>query len=318
MVSNLSKWRTNIWTDWCPGCGNYGIITAQTMALAELGLDSTQVVIVSGIGCSGKTPHFINANGVHTLHGRAIPFAMGIKMANPNLTVIVNGGDGDIMGIGMGHFVALGRRNFDIVVILHNNGVYGLTKGQASPTLPRGIKTKALTKPNIQDAVNPIAIALASGYTFVARSYAFKIQHLKEIIKKAIQHKGSAFIDILQPCVVYNNIYTKDYYEDRIYILDKDPSWNPIVRELDEKEVTKKIEQAWKKSLEWEDRIPIGIFYQNPHVSTYEERIGEKIPFYMSLPPAKQVIANDDGKPIIDAETFKMLFKEKIVKVKIT
>ncbi|MHA1616659.1 MAG: 2-oxoacid:ferredoxin oxidoreductase subunit beta [Candidatus Njordarchaeales archaeon] len=318
MANKQHNWRTQVWIDWCPGCGNYGILNAEILALRELGLDPTKTVIVSGIGCSAKTPHFINANGVHTLHGRGIPFAMGIKLANPNLTVIVHGGDGDLLGIGMAHFVALGRRNLDITVILHNNGVYGLTKGQASPTLRKGLKTKALTKPNIQDAVNPVAVALATGYTFVARSYAFNTKHLKEIIKKAIQHKGSALIDVLQPCVTYNNIYTKEYYEERIYLLEEEPSWDPVVRKPDEEEVITKLSNAWIKSMEWEDRIPIGIFYQNPYVDTFEERIRNEIPDYFENPPAKQPINTEENLPIIDTNAFKTIFSEKIVKIKKT
>lgn len=311
MASN-HNWKTSLWIDWCPGCGNFGIIMAEIQAFRELGLDPTQTVVVSGIGCSGKTPHYINSNGVHTLHGRAIPFAMGIKLANPNLTVVVNGGDGDLLGIGAGHFVALGRRNLDITVILHNNGVYGLTKGQAAPTLGRGIRTKALAKPNIHDAINPIALALASGYTFVARSYAFDLKHLREIIKKAIKHKGSALVDVLQPCITYNNIYTKEYYEERIYKIE-DEGWDPTVKSLDPEEVEEKLSAAWKKAMEWEKRIPIGIFYENPHVESFEERIQREIPNYLENPPAKQTIMSKDGKTIVTRRDFLRIFKEKIV-----
>jgi len=315
MVSDPSKWKTDLWIDWCPGCGNFGIVNAEKLAFAELDLDPTKVVVVSGIGCSGKIMQYINANGVHTLHGRAIPFAMGIKLANPELTVLVNGGDGDLLGIGMGHFVALGRRNLDIVVILHNNGVYGLTKGQAAPTLGRGIKTKALAKPNIQDAVNPITVAISSGYTFVARSYAYNIKHLKETIKKAIRHKGAALIDVLQPCVTYNNIYTRQYYENRLYDLSTDPNWDPIVNTANVKEVAMKIDQACKKALEWKERIPIGVFYQNPYVPTFEERLKKEIPSYFDSPPAKDAISADDGKPVINRKFFIEIFKEKVVNV---
>jgi len=315
MVSDPSKWKTDLWIDWCPGCGNFGIVNAEKLAFAELDLDPTKVVVVSGIGCSGKIMQYINANGVHTLHGRAIPFAMGIKLANPELTVLVNGGDGDLLGIGMGHFVALGRRNLDIVVILHNNGVYGLTKGQAAPTLGRGIKTKALAKPNIQDAVNPITVAISSGYTFVARSYAYNIKHLKETIKKAIRHKGAALIDVLQPCVTYNNIYTRQYYENRLYDLSTDPNWDPIVNTANVKEVEMKIEQANKKALEREERIPIGVFYQNSYVPTFEERLKKEIPSYFDSPPAKDAISTDDEKPVINRKFFIEIFKEKVVNV---
>ncbi|NON62721.1 thiamine pyrophosphate-dependent enzyme, partial [Acidianus sp. RZ1] len=198
------------WNDWCPGCGDFGILNAEQMALNELGLNPNKVVIVSGIGCSGKLPHFMRnpISGVHTLHGRAVAFALGIKESNPELEVIVNAGDGDQLGIGVGHFVSIGRRNPDITLILHDNGVYGLTKGQAAPTLRKGVKTKSLPRPNINDNINPLALAITSGYTFVARSYAYDVKHLKDIIKAAVQHKGLSLIDVLQPCPTYNDINT--------------------------------------------------------------------------------------------------------------
>jgi len=310
----MNFYKTPVWQDWCPGCGNYGIIAAVYKAFAELELDPSKTVVVSGIGCSGKISHFIRVNGVHTLHGRAIPFAMGIKIANPELEVVVHGGDGDLLGIGAGHFVALGRRNIDMVVIMHDNKVYGLTKGQASPTLPRGIKTKSLAKPNIQDSLNPIALALASGYTFVARAYAFESEHLKEIIKKAIKHKGAAFIDVLQPCVTFNDIHTVEYYKNRIYKLE-DGGWDPLPREESEEAVMEKLLKAFEKSMEWNDRIPIGVFYINPYVPTFEERIVEKNPSYKTNYPARQVI-DRNGKPIVDINVFKKLFQDYIVNVK--
>ncbi|MBP1358319.1 MAG: 2-oxoacid:ferredoxin oxidoreductase subunit beta [Sulfolobus sp.] len=281
------------WNDWCPGCGNFGILNAEQQALMELGLDPKSVVLVSGIGCSGKIPHFmrIPVSGVHTLHGRAIAFASGIKLSNPELTVIVNGGDGDLLGIGAGHFVAAGRRNIDMVVILHDNGVYGLTKGQASPTLKRGEKTKSLPKPNIMDAINPIFLAISSGYTFVARGYAYDVKHLKELIKSAIKHKGLAFIDVLQPCPTYNDINTKEWYDKRIYKLETLPDWDPIVKK--QEEVEEKIKKAIDKSFEWGERIPIGIFYVNENVPTYEERIKSNSPTYLEYPPSKQIIEKD-------------------------
>jgi len=282
-----------VFVDWCPGCGNFGILNAEQQAIIDLGLDPKSVVIVSGIGCSGKIPHFmrIPVSGVHTLHGRAIAFATGIKLANPELTVIVNGGDGDLLGIGAGHFVAAGRRNIDMVVILHNNGVYGLTKGQASPTLRRGEKPKSLPRPNINDAVNPIALAISSGYTFVARGYAYDVKHLKELIKAAIKHKGLAFIDVLQPCPTYNDINTKEWYDKRIYKLETLPDWDPVVRKPEE--LNEKIKKAIDKSLEWGDKIPIGIFFVNETVPSYEERIATNSPSYFENPPAKQIIEKE-------------------------
>jgi len=281
------------WNDWCPGCGNFGILNAEQQAIMELGLDPKSVVLVSGIGCSGKTPHFmrIPVSGVHTLHGRAIAFASGIKLANPELTVIVNGGDGDLLGIGAGHFVAAGRRNIDMVVILHDNGVYGLTKGQASPTLKRGEKTKSLPRPNINDAINPIALAVSSGYTFVARGYAYDVKHLKELIKAAVKHKGLALIDVLQPCPTYNDINTKEWYDKRVYKLETLPDWDPVVKKPEE--VNEKMKKAIDKSLEWGERVPIGIFYINESVPSYEERIKSNSSAYLENPPAKQIIEKE-------------------------
>ncbi|WP_291998638.1 2-oxoacid:ferredoxin oxidoreductase subunit beta [Caldivirga sp.] len=301
-------YRSKVWVDWCPGCGNFGILAAETQAFAELGLNPRETVVVSGIGCSGKTPHFMNVEGVHTLHGRSIPYAMGIKLANPNLTVVVNGGDGDLLGIGVGHFVSAGRYNVDLTIILHDNGVYGLTKGQASPTLPRNVKTKALPKPNIKDAVNPIVLALASGYTFVARAYAYDTRHLKEVIKEAIRHKGTALVDVLQPCPTYNDINTKEWYDKRIYKLENE-KWDPKVK--DPKEVEEKLVKAIEKAREpMDEKIPIGIFYQNELEPTYTDRLASRISNYLELPPAKQIIDyNGESLTLID----KILEKRRVI-----
>jgi 2-oxoglutarate ferredoxin oxidoreductase subunit beta len=310
----MSDFRTDVYADWCPGCGDFGIMTALQMALAELGLEPHQVVIVSGIGCSGKVPHNVKAYGVHTLHGRTLPFALGIKIANPELEVIAIGGDGDGLGIGAGHFVNTGRRNLDITYIIHNNGVYGLTKGQASPTLRLGLKTKAIPRPNINEAVNPIALALVAGYTFVARSYAYDVKHLKETIKQGIQHKGLAFIDALQPCPTYNDINTKDWYagedrkdtktgkpQSRLYKLEE-TGHDPLVRGLDE-DFEKKM-KALNKTREWGDRIPIGVFYKNELEPTFLERITHRIPFYLTNPPAKQKISDRADLSVADLTEF--------------
>jgi 2-oxoglutarate ferredoxin oxidoreductase subunit beta len=310
MGLKISDFKTDVFADWCPGCGDFGIMTALQMALAELGLEPHQTVIVSGIGCSGKEPHNIKAYGVHTLHGRTLPFATGIKLANPELEVLAIGGDGDGLGIGAGHFVNTGRRNIDITYIIHDNGVYGLTKGQASPTLRLGIKTKAIPKANINEAVNPIALASVSGYTFVARSYAYDVKHLKETIKQAIRHKGLAFIDVLQPCPTYNDINTKDWYagedrkdpktgkpQSRLYKLEEQ-GYDPVVHSLSE-EFNKKM-AAIEKSREWGDRIPIGVFYKNDVEPTFAQRITDRIPFYMSSPPAKQEISDQADLSIAD------------------
>ncbi len=309
-----SDFRTDVFADWCPGCGDFGILNALQMAFSELGLQPHQIVLVSGIGCSGKEPHNIKAYGVHTLHGRTLPFATGIKIANPELEVLAIGGDGDGLGIGAGHFVNAGRRNLHITYIIHNNGVYGLTKGQASPTLKLGLKTKSLPRPNINDAVNPIALALVAGYTHVARSYAYDVKHLKDMIIQAVKHKGLAFIDCLQPCPTYNDIITKEWYsgEDRIdpktgkpqqrlYKLEE-TGYDPVVHDLDE-DFRKKM-AAMDKAREWGDRIPIGVFYKNELRPTFNERITDRMPFYPENPPAKQRISDENGFSIAELQEF--------------
>lgn len=271
-----------MFNDWCPGCGDFGILRGVESALSEMKLDFTDAVLVSGIGCSGKLPHLVSGpiSGVHTLHGRALAFALGIKLANPSLKVIVNAGDGDTFGIGMGHFVSAGRRNASIALIVHDNRVYGLTKGQASPTMPMGERTKALAKPNINDSINPIALAVTSGYTFVARSFAYDTALTKDLIKQAVSHRGMALVDVLQPCPTYNDINTNEWYRKRIYNLDEDP-------EVHEKsETLGKMTEAIKNAYLEEDRIPVGVFYKNELVPTYEERISEYVPDYLNNYPA--------------------------------
>jgi 2-oxoglutarate/2-oxoacid ferredoxin oxidoreductase subunit beta len=308
-----SDYKTDVYVDWCPGCGDYGILSALQMAIAELNLEPHNVVVVSGVGNAAKTPHFVKVNGVHTLHGRLLPFAMGIKVANPNLEVIGVGGDGDGLGIGAGHFVNAGRRNIDMAYLIYNNGVYGLTKGQASPTLRLGMQTKSLPNPNINDAVNPVALAITCGYTFAARSYAFDVIHLKNTIKTAIAHKGLAFVECLQPCPVYNDINTKDWYagedrkdtegkaQSRLYKLEE-AGFDPVVHEAGE-EFKKKV-AGLEKAQEWGDKIPIGVFYQNELKPTFQERFAARIPFYVENPPGKQHLKDENGVSTVDLSEF--------------
>ena len=313
MAHKASEYKTDNYIDWCPGCGDYGILSALQMALAELNLEPQNVVVVSGVGNAAKTPNFVKVNGVHTLHGRLLPFAMGIKVANPNLEVIGVGGDGDGLGIGAGHFVNTGRRNIDMAYLLYNNGVYGLTKGQASPTLRLGMQTKSLPKPNINEAINPVALAITSGYTFVARSYAFDVMHLKNTIKQAIEHKGLALVECLQPCPAYNDINTKDWYagedrkdtsgkpQSRLYKLET-IGFDPVVRDASE-EFKKKI-TGLEKAQEWGDKIPIGVFYKNELKPTFQERFAKRIPFYLQNPPAKQKLKEENGVSTLDLSEF--------------
>ena len=308
MALKLADYKTDVHNDWCPGCGDFGIVNALQMALAEMGIERDKATIFSGIGCSGKTSHFINTYGVHTLHGRVLTFAQGGKLANPEMTVVAVGGDGDGLGIGAGHFVAAGRRNVDMTYIIFDNGVYGLTKGQASPTLKLGEQTKSLASPNTNYDVNPIGLAVASGFTFVARGYSYDVRHLKDLIIKAVKHKGLAFLDVLQPCPTYNDINTRDWYagvdlaqesierHSRIYKLE-DTQFDPLVHYDDEVEVNEKLSQALIKSLEWGTKIPIGLFYQNGLISPYSIRLKDQIPNYPENPPAKQKIS-ENGLPI--------------------
>jgi len=308
----LSDYKTEVHNDWCPGCGDFGILNSIQMSLSDLKIPPHDVALFSGIGCSGKTPHFIHTYGIHTLHGRVLPFAQGAKLSNPNLKIIAVGGDGDGLGIGSGHFVNAGRRNVNMTYIIYNNGVYGLTKGQAAPTLKLGMKTKSLPQPNMNDSINPISLAIISGFTFIARGYSYDIKHLKDVIKKGILHNGLSYIDVLQPCPTYNDINTKEWYQS--YEIDKEDSSKkiPKVYKLDEEnyngfvsdenEIPHKISLAIEKSREWEKRIPIGIFYQNDKAITYEERIENRIENYLSNPPAKQIINDKEGYTIANID----------------
>ena len=305
MALKIADFKTDVHNDWCPGCGDFGIVNAIQMALAEMGIKRDKTVIFSGIGCSGKTSHFINTYGVHTLHGRVLTFAQGAKIANNDLTVVAVGGDGDGLGIGAGHFVAAGRRNVDMTYIIFDNGVYGLTKGQASPTMKLGEQTKSLPSPNTNYNVNPIGLAVTSGFTFVARGYSYDVRHLKDLIIKSVEHKGLSFLDVLQPCPTYNDINTRDWYagadlvdeaqkrHSRIYKLEDEEGYDPNVRHATDAELNHKLSQALVKSLEWGQRIPIGVFYRNDGITPYGQRIQGTISNYFENYPAKQQIAKN-------------------------
>jgi 2-oxoglutarate ferredoxin oxidoreductase subunit beta len=306
----LKDYRTKVHNDWCPGCGDFGILNAIQMALFEMKLEPHDVAIFSGIGCSGKTPHFVNTYGFHTLHGRSLPIATGAKLANTALTVIAVGGDGDGYGIGAGHFVNTGRRNLDFTYVVHDNQVYGLTKGQAAPTLPKGEKTKSMSAPAIVQAINPIATAITAGYTFVARSYALDVRHLKEILKAAVLHKGSALVDVLQTCPTYNDINTKEWYAGtelpskapRLYKLEE-TGYDGVVKDSqDMNEVNQKKGQAMIKSFEWGEKIPIGLFFRTQQ-PTFEEMIAGRMPIFKEIPLTKQDLFHRDVSPIFESLT---------------
>lgn len=238
-------------TAWCPGCGNFGILRGLGQALEELALQPNQVLYVSGIGQAGKTPHYIEGNVLNTLHGRTLPTATGAKLANSELTVFAIGGDGDGYAEGGNHFLHAIRKNVDITYLVHDNQVFGLTKGQASPRSDQGMVTGTTPQGVAIEAFNPLATAITLNGGFVARSYAGDREHMARTIKAAVEHRGFALIDILQPCVTFNRINTYQYYRQRVYDLDQEADYDRSDRSA-----------AWAKSWEWGDRIPIGILYQ--------------------------------------------------------
>jgi 2-oxoglutarate ferredoxin oxidoreductase subunit beta len=245
-------------TAWCPGCGNFSILEAVKQGLVDSGIAPHEVLLVSGIGQAAKAPHYLNANVFNGLHGRALPVATGAKLANPDLRIIVESGDGCNYGEGGNHFLAAIRRNIDLTLIVHNNQIYGLTKGQASPTSEEGLVTKAQPEGVASLPFNPIAVAVAMQASFVARGFSGMIEHLAGLIEKAIAHEGFALIDVLQPCVSFNKVNTFAWYKKRCYTLpdEYDPSdW----------------QAAMQTAVEWGDKIPLGIIYRNQRTS-FEKR----------------------------------------------
>ncbi len=217
-----AKFNTLQTPNWCPGCGNFGLQSALKKALGQLGLLPHQVCLSTGIGCSGKMAHWVHAYGLHGLHGRTLPVAAGIKLANHELTVIAEGGDGDGLSEGMGHFIHACRRNLDFTYIIHNNGVFSLTTGQASSTGRQGRETATTPHGAIEPPFSPTALAIASGASFVARGFSGDVEHLKDIYVQAISHKGFAFVDVMQVCVTYNREKSYPWYQDRIHKLTPD------------------------------------------------------------------------------------------------
>lgn len=255
---------------WCPGCGNFGILNAFKNALVDLGLEPHQFTIVSGIGQAGKFPHYLKCNTFNGLHGRSLPVATGIKLSNHKMTVIVVAGDGDCYGEGGNHLLHAMRRNPDINLFVHNNQIYGLTKGQPSPTSMEGMVTKNHPFGVISEQLNPIAMAVALDCSFVARGFAGDTEQLAYLIRAAIMHKGFAMVDILQPCVTFNKINTYEWYKQRVYPIEA--GYNPEDRV-----------EAFKKALEWGDRIPTGIVYRNNRL-IFEERL----PMLKEMPLVRQ------------------------------
>jgi len=243
--------------DWCPGCGDFGVLAAVQKALVELQIPKHDVVTISGIGCSSNFPGFIDTYGMHTLHGRALAVATGMKLANHAMTVLVTGGDGDGFGIGGNHFVHTMRRNVDLLYIVMDNQIYGLTTGQTSPTSRLGMKTKSMPYGSVESPVNPIAIALAAGATFVARGFSADQKHLTEMIKRGIEHRGFSFIDVFSPCVTYNHDNTFQWFRPRVKKVEDDPEYDPS-----------NWMAAMEKSQQWGDEIPIGRLFERTDIPT--------------------------------------------------
>ena len=266
---------------WCPGCGNFPILNILKEALAELDIPPEGLVLVSGIGQAAKAPHYTKANVLNGLHGRTLPPATAIKAANPNLTVIAESGDGDMYGEGGNHFMHAIRRNPDITSIVHNNMVYGLTKGQASPTSQTGFKTPVQVHGVVSEPFNPLAVAIALDASFVSRAFCGDKEQTREILKKAIRHKGYALVDILQPCVSFNKVNTYQWFKAHTYYLED--SHDPTDRN-----------EAFRRATE-SDKLPLGIFYTNPKKSTFEENVGiykeNKMPLFKREPDRKELEA---------------------------
>lgn len=257
----VNDFSTGRFPTWCPGCGDFGIWAALKNVLVELNLSPGEAVFVYGIGCHGNMYDSFRATNFEGLHGRPLPLASGIKIANHKLPVFVIAGDGDALGEGGNHFIHTARRNHDITYIVHDNQVYALTTGQTSPTSPKGFKTKSNPEGSIDYPLNPLTLALAAGATFVARGFAGDIPHLTQLIKKAYEHKGFSVLDVLQPCVTFNHVNTYQFYREHIYKLQENYKTNDKL-------------QAFAKALEWEQtgKIPLGIFYEEQK-DTYEDDI---------------------------------------------
>lgn len=260
-MATFKDFRNNIKPNWCPGCGDFSIQAAIQRAAANVGLEPENLAVISGIGCSGRISGYINAYGLHGIHGRALPIAQGVKLANQDLTVIASGGDGDGFAIGMGHTVHAIRRNINITYIVMDNQIYGLTKGQTSPRSGEGFKTKSTPEGAVETTLSPLEIALASGATFVAQSFSSDIKQLTSLIEQGIQHEGFSLINVFSPCVTFNKVNTYDWFKEHIINLDTVPDYDPANRAL-----------AMGKLMETGSMIT-GLIYQNKEKRSYENLI---------------------------------------------
>jgi len=285
--------KTSLKPTWCPGCGNFGMWEALKRALSETGWKKNEFSVVWGIGCHGNGADFLDVQGMHALHGRALPPATGLKLTRPDLKVVVEMGDGDGYGLGMGHFIHTIRRNSDITVITHNNQVYGLTIGQASPTTEHLMRTVSTPGGVLEQPVNPIGLALAEEATFVARGFSGDQAHLVDLYKQAFAHKGFALVDVFQPCVTWNKLNTAAWYKERIYKLEE-TDWDTTDRSAAfDLSMTSFRELTCTPD---ECKVPIGVFYQEPNAPTYEDGLTAT-----QTPGWKRAVAPRDVSHLVDA-----------------
>ncbi len=261
VAAQLTKdtFKGKVHPDWCPGCGDFSVLSALQSALFELELSPHQVVVISGIGCSSNLPGFINTYGMHTLHGRSLAVGTGMKLANHSLKVICVGGDGDGYGIGGNHFLHTMRRNIDLTYIVMDNQIYGLTTGQTSPTSVKGMRTKSTPEGNVENPINPIPMAIVGGATYVARGFSGKQKHLAELFKGAILHKGFALVDVFSPCVTYNKDNTYQWFNPRVKLLEEQGH--------DVNDFHAALDQGYR----WGEEIPIGLFWKRTDLPTLED-----------------------------------------------
>jgi 2-oxoglutarate/2-oxoacid ferredoxin oxidoreductase subunit beta len=260
-VATVKDFRNDVRPNWCPGCGDFSVQASIQRALANLGKEPHEVAIISGIGCSGRISGYVNSYGFHGVHGRALPTAQGVKLANRDLTVIAAGGDGDGFGIGLNHFMHAVRRNIDITYIVMDNQIYGLTKGQHSPTSAHGFKAKTTPSGNIENALVPTQIALSAGISFLAQGFSSDVNQLVRLIEAGIQHKGFSLINVFSPCVTYNKINTYDWYKEHVFNLDQMPDYDPTDR-------VKAIEMVTKTN-----GLCTGIIYRDDERPAYQDLV---------------------------------------------
>ncbi|MGJ3204573.1 2-oxoacid:ferredoxin oxidoreductase subunit beta [Geobacillus thermoleovorans] len=270
-MATFKDFRNDVKPNWCPGCGDFSVQAAIQRAAANLGLEPHELAVISGIGCSGRISGYIHSYGFHGTHGRVLPLAQGVKMANRDLTVIAAGGDGDGFAIGMGHTVHAIRRNIDITYIVMDNQIYGLTKGQTSPRSAAGFKTKSTPHGSIEPALSPLEIALSAGATFVAQGFSSDLKELTSLIEEGVKHKGFALINVFSPCVTYNKVNTYEWFKERLIKVSDIEGYDPSDREMAMQTVMKY------------DGLVTGIIYQNKEQKSYQELV----PGYSEAPLAE-------------------------------